>query len=84
MFATIIRTDAAQIARDGKIFADRINYGIAGETAARLHAKHWAESQGVIAPTIVITETADAPVPLGTVADADGGELHSMLLSFSL
>ncbi len=82
MFATIVRTNAAQIARDGRIFLNRGNYGAMTADAVRTHCRDWAISEGVIDPQVVVTESFDEAVHLGQLDPAD--ELHTVLLSFSL
>jgi len=84
MYASVLRTDSAQIARDGQIFLNRANYGSMSAEAVRTHVRDWAVSEGVIDPEVIVHATSDEPLYLGKVVSDQGDELHAFNVAFEL
>lgn len=84
MFATVLRTDARQIAEHGQVFLNRGNYGRMTEEATRAAVRDWALSEGVIEPQVIVQADYDAAVYLGPVDASDPDTLHSFSLAFEL
>ncbi|UTQ79926.1 hypothetical protein HXXDennis_19 [Xanthomonas phage HXX_Dennis] len=84
MYASVLRTDSAQIARDGQIFLNRANYGSMSAEAVRTHVRDWALSEGVIDPEVIVHANPDEPLYLGKVVSDQGDELHAFNVAFEL